>query len=164
MIGPKFYDVNDWQTGRKLHTGKYSTCCNFSLVDQCTLIQVVYVSCMVSGCFNRVKQNGISFYRLPVKDFTGLQKRLNNMKLKNLHQWFLNLLEVPNPSSFMQEHTEPFLKIQKIFMNELEPKVSYASVAHKIILFKEIKPKKHELHSKTQLIKYLRQINKYPRW
>ena len=59
----------------------------------------------------------------------------------------------------MQALTEPFLKIQKIFINELEPKVNYASVAHKIILLKEIKPTKHELHTKTQLNKYLRQIN-----
>ena len=58
---------------------------HFSLVDQCILIQVMDVSCMVTGCFNRVKQNGISFHRLPIKNFTGLQKRLNNMKLKNLH-------------------------------------------------------------------------------
>ena len=54
----------------------------------------------------------------------------------------------------MQALTEPFLKIQKIFINELK----YASVAHKIILFKETKPTKHELHTKTQLNKYL-QIN-----
>ena len=40
------------------------------------------VSCLVPGCSNRVKQNGISFHRLPIKDFTRLQKRLNNMKLK----------------------------------------------------------------------------------
>ena len=40
---------------------------------------------MDTGCFNRVKQNGISFQRLPIKDFTRIQKRLNNMKLKNLH-------------------------------------------------------------------------------
>ena len=80
---PQFYDVNDWQIKQKLH--RYSTCYNFSLVDQCILIQVMDVSCMVTGCFNRVKQNGISFHQLPIKDFTGLQKRLNNMKLKNLH-------------------------------------------------------------------------------
>ena len=72
--------------------------------------------------------------------------------MKHLRQWFLNLLEVPNPASFMQALTEPFLKIQKIFINELEPKVNYASVAHKIILFKEIEPTKHELHTKTNSI------------
>ena len=38
---------------------------------------------MAPGCSNRVKQNGISFYRLPIKDSTRLQKRLNNMKFKN---------------------------------------------------------------------------------
>ena len=59
----------------------------------------------------------------------------------------------------MQALTEPFLKIQKIFINELEPKVNCAFVAHKIILFKEIRPTKHELHTKTQLNKYLHQIN-----
>ena len=41
------------------------------------------VSCMAPGCSNRVKQNGISFYQLLIKDSTRLQKRLNNMKLKN---------------------------------------------------------------------------------
>ena len=59
----------------------------------------------------------------------------------------------------MQALTEPFLKIQKIFINELEPKVNFASVADKIILFKEIKLTKHELHTKIQLTKYLLQIN-----
>ena len=39
-------------------------------------------------------------------------------------------------------------------MNEREPKVNYVSVAHKIILFTETKPTKHELHTKTQLNKY----------
>ena len=58
----------------------------------------------------------------------------------------------------MQTLTAPFVKIQKIFINELEPKVNYASIAHKIILFKETKLTKHELHTKTQLNKYL-QIN-----
>ena len=81
--------------------------------------------------------------------------------MKTLIQWFLNLLEVPNPSSFMQALTEPYLKFQKIFMNEREPKVNYASVAHKIILFTETKPTKHELHTKTQLNKYLRQVNAF---
>ena len=37
----------------------------------------------------------------------------------------------------MQALTEPFLKIQKISINELEPKANYASVEHKIMLFKE---------------------------
>ena len=61
------------------------------------------------------------------------------------------MLEVPNPASFIQALTEPFLKIQKIFINEIEPKVNYASVADKIILFKKTKPTKHKLHTKTQL-------------
>ena len=73
---------------------------------------------------------------------------------KPLCQWFLNLQEVPKPASFMQALIEPFLKIQKIFINKL----NYVSVAHKIILFKETKPTKHELHAKTQLNNYL-QIN-----
>ena len=38
---------------------------------------------MAPCCSNRVKQNGISFHRLPIKYSTKLQKRLNNMKLKN---------------------------------------------------------------------------------
>ena len=42
------------------------------------------VSCMAPRCVNRVKQNGISLYLLPIKNSTRLQKRLNNMKLKNL--------------------------------------------------------------------------------
>ena len=57
----------------------------------------------------------------------------------------------------MQALTEPFLKMQKFY--ELEPKINCASVAHKIILFKETRPTKHELHTKTQLDKYLQQIN-----
>ena len=69
------------------------------------------------------------------------------------------MLEVPNPASFMQALTKPFLKIQKIPINKLEPKANYASVAHKIILFKETKPTKHELHTKTPFNKYLQQIN-----
>ena len=69
------------------------------------------------------------------------------------------MLEVPNPASFMQALTEHFLNIQKISINEREPKANYASVAHKIILFEETKPTKHELHTKTPLNKYLRQIN-----
>ena len=75
------------------------------------------------------------------------------MPRKCLNQWFLNLQEVPNPESFMQAFTEPFLKIQKIFINKL----NYASL-HIKLLFKETKPTKHELHTKTQLNKYL-QIN-----
>ena len=75
-----------------------------------------------------------------------------------LCQWFLNLLEVPNPVSSMQALTEPFLKIQ-IFINDLEPKVNCASVPHKIISFKETRPTKHELHTKTQLNKYLQKTN-----
>ena len=61
----------------------YSRCHNFSLVDQCIVIQVMGIFCMVPGYSNRVKQNGISFHRLPIKDSTRLQKRLNNMKLKS---------------------------------------------------------------------------------
>ena len=38
-------------------------------------------------------------------------------------------------------HRKKRVKIQKISINEFEPKVNYASVAHKIILFKETKPK-----------------------
>ena len=45
------------------------------------------VSFMAPGCSNKVKQNGISFQQLPTKDFTRLQKRLNNMKLKNPPNW-----------------------------------------------------------------------------
>ena len=63
--------------------------------------------------------------------------------IDNLCQWLLNLLEVPNPVSFMQVITEPFLKIKKFLINELEPKVNCASVAHKIISFKETRPTKH---------------------
>ena len=54
-----------------------------------------------------------------------------------VEQWFLNLLEVPNPASFMRSFTEPFVEIENISANKLEPKVNYASVAHKISLFKE---------------------------
>ena len=61
----------------------YSTCYNFSLVNQFTVIQVMGVFCMAPDCTKRVKQNGISFHRLPIKDSTRLQKRLNNIKLKN---------------------------------------------------------------------------------
>ena len=69
----------------------------------------------------------------------------------SLKQWFLNLLEVPNPASFVRTFTEPFVKTQNISVNKLEPKVNYASVAHKILLFKERKRTKHEFHKKTQL-------------
>ena len=41
------------------------------------------VFCMDPSCSNRVKQNSINFHRLPIKNFIKLQKRLNNMKLKN---------------------------------------------------------------------------------
>ena len=37
-------------------------------------------------------------------------------------QWFLNFLEVPIPASFMRTFTEPFIEIQNIFVNKLEPK------------------------------------------
>ena len=56
---------------------------------------------------------------------------LNKLEDK-LHQWLLNLLEVPNPASLMRAFTESFVKIQNISVNKLEPKVNYASVAHKI--------------------------------
>ena len=74
-------------------------------------------------------------------------------------QWFLNLLEVLILASFMQAFTEPFLKIQKISVYELESKVSYLFVAYEIISFKEIKPTKHELCTKMQLNKYFLLIN-----
>ena len=61
------------------------------------------------------------------------------------------MLEVPNPASFMRAFTEPFVKIQIISVNKLEPKVNYAFVAHKILLFKERKRTKHEFHKKTQI-------------
>ena len=78
-----------------------------------------------------------------------------------VEQWFLNLMEVPNPSSFMRAFTEPFDEIQNISANKLEPKVNYASVARKILLFKERKRTKHEFHRKTQLNKYLLQIDAF---
>ena len=60
------------------------------------------------------------------------------MRLRDLLcQWFLNLLEVPNPASFLRAFTEPSVEIQNITVNKLELKVNYASVAHKILLFKE---------------------------
>ena len=58
-------------------------------------------------------------------------------------QWLLNLLEVPNPTSFVRALTEPFVEIQNISVNKLEPKVNYASVAQKILSFKERKRTKH---------------------
>ena len=70
----------------------------------------------------------------------------------------LKLVGDTEPTKF-HAGTHRTLKIQKIFINELEPKVNYASVAHKIILFTETKPTKHELHKKTQLNKCLRQAN-----
>ena len=85
MIGPQFYDVLNGKLSKDCinRLQDVRTCYNFSLVDQCILIQVIDVSCMAPGCSNRVKQNSISFYRLPIKDSTRLQKRLNNMKLNN---------------------------------------------------------------------------------
>ena len=50
---------------------------------------------------------------------------VRNKNIKNffcLEQWFLNLLEAPNPVSFMQALTEPFLKIQKFLLMILSPK------------------------------------------
>ena len=76
----------------------------------------------------------------------------------NLDQWFLNL-EVLNSTSFMQAFTNLLLKIPKISVNKLKPKANYASVAHKIILFKEAKPTKHEFHTKSELSKYSLQTN-----
>ena len=61
----------------------YSRCYDFSLADQCIVIQVMGVFCVTPGSSNRIKQNVISFHRLSIKDFTRLQKRLNNMKFKN---------------------------------------------------------------------------------
>ena len=78
-----------------------------------------------------------------------------------LNQWFLNLLELPNPASFMRAFTEPFVIIQNISVNKLEPKANYVSVTHKILLFKERKRTKHEFHRKTRLNKYLLQINAF---
>ena len=78
-----------------------------------------------------------------------------------LKQRFLNLLEVPNPASFMLAFTEPFVEIQNISVDKLEPKVNYASVADKILLLKERKRTKQEFNKKTQLNKYLLQINAF---
>ena len=61
----------------------------------------------------------------------------------------------------MPSFIEPFVKIQNISANKLEPKANYASVAHKILLFKERKRTKHEFYRKTQLNKYLLQINAF---
>ena len=77
-----------------------------------------------------------------------------------LGQWFLNLLEIPNPASFMRAFTKPFVEIQNTSVNKLQSTVNYASVAHKI-LFKERKRTKHEFHRKTQLNTHLLQINAF---
>ena len=61
----------------------------------------------------------------------------------------------------MLAFTESLVEIQNISVNKLEPKVNYASVAHKILLFKERKRIKHEFHRKIQLNKYLLQINAF---
>ena len=90
-----------------------------------------------------------------------LTKNRENTRGHHILQWFLNLLEVPNPESFMWAFTEPFVQIQNISVNKLEPKVNYAAVAHKILLFKERKRTKHEFHRKTQLNKYIPQINAF---
>ena len=70
-------------------------------------------------------------------------------------------MEVPNLASFMRVFTEPFVEIQNISVNKLEPKVNYASNAHKILLFKERKRTRHEFHRKAQLNEYLLQINAF---
>ena len=57
---------------RRLH--KYSARYNFSLVDKCIIIHIMDVSCMAPGCVNRVKQNDISLYRLPIKNSIRSQK------------------------------------------------------------------------------------------
>ena len=46
-----------------------------------------------------------------------------------ISQWFLTFLKVPNPASFVQAFTEPFVKIKKRTVTELEPEANYASVA-----------------------------------
>ena len=47
---------------------------------------------------------------------------------KLLEQWFLNLLEVPNPASFLRAFTKPFVEIQNISVNKLEFKVEVPKV------------------------------------
>ena len=61
----------------------------------------------------------------------------------------------------MRAFTEPFVKIERISVNKLEPKMNYASVARKSLLFKERKRTKHEFYRKPQLNKYLQQINAF---
>ena len=70
-------------------------------------------------------------------------------------------MELPNPASFMRAFTKPFVEIQNISVNKLEPEVNYASVAPKILLFKERKRTKYVFHRKIQLNKYLLQINAF---
>ena len=47
---------------------------------------------------------------------------LSDYHMHVLTQWFLNLLVVANPVSFMQALTEPFLKMQKFLLTNLSPK------------------------------------------
>ena len=47
---------------------------------------------------------------------------------KLLVQWFLNLLEVPNPASFLRAFTKPLVEIQNISVNKLEFKVQVPKV------------------------------------
>ena len=77
------------------------------------------------------------------------------------NQWFLNLLEASNSASFMRAFTKPFVEIQNISVNKLEPKVNFASVAHTNLLFKERKRTNHEFYREIQLNKYLLQINAF---
>ena len=48
-------------------------------------------------------------------------KQFKALTSHTLVQWFLNLLEVPNPSSFTQALTEP-LKFKKYLLTNLSPK------------------------------------------
>jgi len=75
-------------------------------------------------------------------------------------QWFLNLLEVLNPASFMLAFIEPFVEILNISVNKVKPKANYACVVHTILLFKERKRTKHEFYKKniTQKIMKLKEL------
>ena len=42
--------------------------------------------------------------------------------------WFLNLLEVPSPTSFTRALPEPFVKTQNTFFNKLQPKAGVPKV------------------------------------
>ena len=64
----------------------------------------------------------------------------------------LKLVGGNEPSKFYADTHRAYLKIQKISINKHEPKVNYASFAHKFILFKKTKPIKHELTQKHNSI------------